>query len=116
MDHRVDILRVPPAPRFSKMYVLYAGTNNQIQLYANKELTVPIAQPITMDVNNIHFYCAENRRVDIRIMSHIYEGGFITIRDQILINPETIANINYTMLDGTVCLDSNGNMYQEAIV
>ena len=116
MHHRVDILRVPPAPRASHLYVYRTGTNIRVQLYADKDFTEPISQPYLMELENMHWYCAENVRVDIRILSHVYPDGYILIKDQMMINPETIANINYTMVDGTVCLDSNGNMYQEAIL
>jgi hypothetical protein len=115
MDHRIDLLRVPPAPRFSPLYVYYSGTINQIQIYADKELSIPITQPIILDLHNVHWYCAENARVDIKIENKIYSGGFILIEDQLMYNPATVMDLTYTMLDGTVCIDQNGNIYQEAI-
>jgi len=115
MHHRIDILRVPPAPRLAPMYVLYTGTNTQIQLYADRYFTQPIAQPISLKTENVHFYCAENARVDIKIFSEIYEGGFTIIRDQMVINPALAGNDFYTFLDGSLVLDPEGNIYQEAI-
>lgn len=116
MHHRIDILRVPPAPRLSPLYVYRTGTNTQIQLYSDRDFLYPIVQPIPMDLENIHWYCAENVRVDIKIISHIYPGGFILIEDQMMHNPALSGNEQFTFLDGSIVLDAQaGNVYTEAI-
>ena len=110
MHNRLDILRVPPSPMSSPLYVYKTNTSEEVILYYDRELTRIQSQPILMNTTNIHFYCEENIRVDIKIISDIYPAGFILIKDQLMINQDSYLDRIYTFNDTSNVVDNIGNI------
>ena len=50
MHNRLDILRVPPAPLGTPMYVYDNKTSVKTAIYSNRACTVSILQPKIMEV------------------------------------------------------------------
>ncbi len=80
---KIDIIRVPPPPYASLLYVYYSNTTNEIQLYSDKDHINEIDQPILLLDQNISFYC-ENARVDLKFIHGSYDNGFFMIKDQLI--------------------------------
>jgi len=115
MHSRFVLLRVPPAPIGTPMFVYYHNTEVEIPIYLDRKITNVITQPIKMNRENIHFYCEENVRVDIKMVSNVYFGGYLLIKDQLMINQDTYLDRVLTLLDGTITADINGNLLVEEL-
>ena len=89
MADRFDLLRVHPPPYGSLLYVYYSGTENEVPIFSDGNLTQSITQPVIVTDENWWFYC-ENTRVDIKIFHHSYENGYFVIGDMLIFNHDNV--------------------------
>lgn len=115
MHNRLDILRIAPAPLGTPMFVYEHGSTNKINIYIDRACTKLMSQPIKMMTSNIHFYCKETVRVDIKIISEIYNNGYLLIEDQLMVNQDTYLDRIMTFNDTSLVVDSDGNMMSAEI-